>query len=138
MGFNSGFKGLKANLCTRCRYPLNERLGGWVLEPIWAFCRRENFVCCFWNSNAELSSPQPGHYTDYPIPTLFVSRSLSFSINFKIRTIFKKYVPTAIKYCVSIINKVKVTAKVKFTLYQTTKAQIGRRGLALHFLEPRL
>ena len=67
-----------------------------------------------WNSDAALSSPQPGQYTDYPTPAVVVSRTISYSINFKIGAIFKKYVPTESKHCVSIINKVKV--KVKFTL----------------------
>jgi hypothetical protein len=98
---------------------------------------KRKICCCFWNSNAELPSPQPGHYTDYSTPAVVVSRSLSFSMNFKIRTIFKKYFLTARKHCVFIINKIKVKVKVKFTLEQATKAQSGRRGFAVHFLEPR-
>jgi hypothetical protein len=90
-------------------------MGGWVgPRASLGVLEKRKICCCFWNSNAELSSPQLGHYTDYPIPAV-VSHSLSFCINFKIRTMFKKYVPTASKRCVSIINKIKVKVKVKVT-----------------------
>ena len=87
-------------------------MGGWVGPTAsLVVLEKRKICCCFWNSKAELSSPQLGHYTDYPTPPV-VSCSLSFCINFKVRTIFKKYVPTASKRCVYIINKIKVQVKV--------------------------
>jgi len=85
---------------------------GWVLEPVWAFWRRGKSVAV---PGILTPNCQPAARSLYRL-SYSGCRCVTFSffINFKIHTIFKKYVPTASKHCVSIINKIKV--KVKFTL----------------------